>query len=305
LPTDAGVTVVIPTHNRPQLMQRALESVLTQDYPGEIEAVVVFDACEPFDPPVEVPPGRSVRTTVNTRTRGLAGARNTGILAATQEYVAFLDDDDFWFPGKLKAQMPLFDNEPRPVLVATAMLYDDGERPYERLVPKDVVEYKDLLRDRVAGIPSGAFVMEKSQLLGELGMVDEEIPGSYGEDYDMMLRAAYLAPIPVVNRPYVSVTWARNSYYFGRWGLYADALEFLLRKHPDFESDAKGYGRVAGQIAFARAANGERKTARTWVKRSLTHDKTQIRAWLALAVALRLLPARFVIRTVQRMGKGI
>jgi hypothetical protein len=82
------------------------------------------------------------------------------------------------------------------------------------------------------------------------GMVDEEIPGSYGEDYDMMLRAAYLAPIPVVNRPYVSVTWARNSYYFGRWGLYADALEFLLRKHPDFESDAKGYGRTIRHEAF-------------------------------------------------------
>ena len=41
------VTVIIPTHNRPQLMRRALSSVLAQTYEGDIEVIVVFDACEP------------------------------------------------------------------------------------------------------------------------------------------------------------------------------------------------------------------------------------------------------------------
>ena len=55
------VTAVVPTHKRPELMQRAVESVLSQEYAGEIEVIVVFDACEPFEPPVVVPPSRTLR----------------------------------------------------------------------------------------------------------------------------------------------------------------------------------------------------------------------------------------------------
>ena len=76
-------------------------------------------------------------------------------MAATFEYVAFLDDDDYWLPGKLEAQMPRFGDDCAPVLVCSAMMYDDGTRTYERLVPKEVLAHVDLIRDRMAGIPSG------------------------------------------------------------------------------------------------------------------------------------------------------
>lgn len=301
---SAAVTVVIPTHNRPVLMQRALESVLDQKYAGEIEVIVVFDACEPFDPPVVVPPRRGVRTVANERTRGLAGARNTGILAASHEFVAFLDDDDHWLPGKLDAQMPRFADPARPVLVGSAMVLDDGERTFERLVPLAVVRHHDLLRDRMAGLHSSTFVFHREDLIGKVGLVDEELPGSYGEDYDLLLRTAKVAPIVVVNEPLVSVTWSGQSFYFGRWGAYAEGLTYLFEQH-EFAEDRKAAGRVAGQIAFARAANGERRSARGWVRRSLRSDPTQVKAWLALGISLRLVSAAWVIRTVQRMGKGI
>ena len=90
---------MVPTHNRPEMMRLAVESIVSQDYPGQIDVIIVFDACPVEEPDVTLPPNRTVRGMNNQRTRGLAGARNTGIDAAENDYVAFLDDDDHWLPG--------------------------------------------------------------------------------------------------------------------------------------------------------------------------------------------------------------
>lgn len=302
--TRPPVTAVIPTHNRPLLMQRSLESVIYQRYDGEIEVVIVFDACEPFLPPVQVPPNCTVHTVVNERSRGLAGARNTGIMHASHDFVAFLDDDDYWLAGKLEAQMARFAEAPEALLVGTAAVFDDGRRTHERLVPMERVGHADLLRDRMAGLHSSTFVFRKDALTGPVGLVDESLPGSYGEDYDLLLRTALAGPIVVVNRPLVSVALGQ-SYFFGKWGAYAEGLEYLLAEHPGFQDDDEAHGRIASQIAFARAAARQRTLARVWVRRALAHDRTQVKAWLALGISLRLLSAKHVVALVQRMGKGI
>ncbi|WP_168929503.1 glycosyltransferase family 2 protein [Nocardioides sp. GY 10113] len=301
----AAVSVVVPTHNRPELMRRAVASVLAQEYDGEIEVIVVFDACEIEAPEVDVPEGRTLRVVANQRSRGLAGARNTGILEASHEFVAFLDDDDYWLPGKLAAQMPLFDESPRSVLVGTAAVFDDGEHQHDRPVPTDLVTHAELLRDRMAGLHSSTFVLRRAAMLGGLGLVDEELPGSYGEDYDLLLRSAWIAPIPVANEPLVSVTWSQDSYFFGRWGAYAEGLEYLCAEHPGFQTDRKAHGRIAGQIAFAHAADGDGSEARTWVGRAVRYEPIQVKAWLALAVSLRLVSVPWVVSEIQRRGRGI
>src|SRR5688500_5364638 len=132
--TSPPVTAVVPTHDRPEMMRRAVESILDQEYDGDIEVIVVFDACEPVLPVVGLGDGRTLHGPVNEGSRGPAGARNPGILAARHALVAFLDDDDVWLPGKLRAQMEAFDGHPDALLVGTAMVVDDGEREHERLV---------------------------------------------------------------------------------------------------------------------------------------------------------------------------
>jgi hypothetical protein len=300
-----AVTAVVPTHNRPEMMRRAVQSILDQEYDGDVEVIVVFDACEPFDPPVEVPARRKVRTVTNSHSRGLAGARNTGIDAAAYDYVAFLDDDDYWLQGKLAAQMRHFLEPDPPLLVGTAMMVDDGERTFDRLVPVEEVTRADLLRDRMAALHSSTFVFDRAALTGPIGMVDEELPGGYGEDYDLLLRTSSLGRIVVVNRPLVSVTWAGQSYFFGKWGLYAEGLSYLLETNPDFGADRRNLSRLCGQIGFARAANGERRAAWPWIVRSLRSDARELRSWLAAGIALRVLSGPWVIRQVQKRGKGI
>ncbi|MET0933502.1 MAG: glycosyltransferase family 2 protein [Mycetocola sp.] len=303
--SSSAVTAIVPTHNRPELMQRAVKSIAEQDYAGPIEIVIVFDACEIALPDVKLKPGDSIRALHNHRTRGLAGARNTGIVSASHSYVAFLDDDDYWLQGKLTAQMDVFRTQPDAILVGTAMVVDDGERTHERLVPGETVSHAEFLHNRFAGLHSSSFIFRRDMMLGELGLVDEELPRSYGEDYDLLLRTSAIRPVAVVNRPLVNVTWQGQSFFFGQWAVYAEALQYLLSKHPDFASSRTAIGRIQSQIAFALAASGQKTEARKWARRALGNDARQIKAALALAISLGLITAPQVTRVVQRFGKGI
>ena len=303
--TIPSVTAVVPTHNRPELMKRAVQSIVDQEYAGTIEIVVIFDACEVALPEVVLPANRILRALPNERTRGLAGGRNTGILAATHDFVAFLDDDDSWIPVKLARQMARFAEDPEAILVGTAMVVDDGVRRHERLVPSDSVTHWQLLHDRLAGLHSSSFVFRREALLGELGLIDEALPRSYGEDYDILLRTSAIRDVAVVNEALVSVTWQGQSFFFGKWAAYAEALQYLLAKHTDFATSPRAIGRIESQIAFALAASGQRAEGARWARQSIAHSKGQIKAYLALAIALRLTTARAVSRTAARFGKGI
>ncbi len=299
------VTVIIPTHNRPQLMRRALSSVLAQTYEGDIEVIVVFDACEPELPQIALPPNRVIRPLSNTRTRGLAGARNTGILASSHDWVAFLDDDDYWLPDKLALQVQRARECPEAVLIGTAMTVEGEGRQHDRLLPTSRITHGALLRDRLAGLHSSSFLFRRQALIGPVGMLDEQLPGSYGEDYDLLLRTARVAPIEVVNRPLVRVMWQGQSYFFGQWDQYATALEYLLRTHPEFGEDRRAIGRIESQIAFARASAGQTGDARRWARSALKHDPTRIRAYLALGITTGLVQKETVVKAARRVGKGI
>lgn len=299
------VTAVVPTHQRPELMRRAVQSIIDQDYAGLIEIIVVFDATDPVLPDLQTGPNRTVRAVVNERVRGLAGARNTGIVAARHGFVAFLDDDDHWMPGKLEAQMAVFAAHPEVGLVGTAMEVDDGRKTHQRRVPLTVVTHADLVRDRIAGLHSSSFVFRTGVLVDSVGMIDEELPGAYGEDYDVLLRTSQLVPIRLVDEPLVSVRWSGQSFFYGKWAQYAEGLIYLQHKHEGLRSDPAARARIGSQIGFALAAAGQRKQARRWLGPVLRTQPTNVRAWLGLLISLRLLSADAVARVANLVGKGI
>ena len=100
------VCVVIPTRGRPELVRQSVQSVVDQDYEGQVDILVVHDHEEPQQELATLArPGRQITLLTNTRSEGLAGSRNTGLDHTSASFVASCDDDDFWDASKLRLQM--------------------------------------------------------------------------------------------------------------------------------------------------------------------------------------------------------
>ncbi|WP_283139095.1 glycosyltransferase family 2 protein [Rhizohabitans arisaemae] len=303
-----SVSVVIATRDRLPLLRRAARAVLGQDHPGHVQLVVVFDQSEPeelgltgcgHDGAAHCRTGcRSVTIVRNGNTPGLAGARNAGIAAATGDYVAFCDDDDEWRADKLRLQLA-----GSPAAVASGIEIVSGGQVTRRLVPYAAVTHRHLLRDRVMELHPSTLVVRRD-LLDRSGPVDEALPGSYAEDYDLLLRIARITPVVCVPEALVKVYWG-GSFFADRFAVIADALAYLIGKHPEFASEPAGLARLQGQVAFYRAASGDHRAARRWALRALRGNRWEPRAYLALAVGLRLISARRTLRLLNARGRGV
>lgn len=90
-------SVIVPTHDRPELLAEAIASLQRQTF-GDFESIVVDDASPN---PVIVPSDPRIRLFRHDTNRGCAAARNTGLRAARGRFIAFLDDDDTYTPDRL------------------------------------------------------------------------------------------------------------------------------------------------------------------------------------------------------------
>lgn len=305
-----SVSVVIATRDRPELLRRAVSSVLDQRHTGDIEVLAVFDQSEPevdLASDTTDAAGHRRRVTVlhNDRVPGLAGARNTGIAAAATDLVAFCDDDDLWLPGKLTAQVALLDSDPGLEMVTTGVLVEARGRVSARVLDRTRITHAELLRSRVSEAHPSGFLFRRDALVNGIGLVDEELPGSYAEDYELLLRAARRHDVGAVTLPLTKVFWHRSSFFAERWQTIVAALDHLVAAHPELRSVPAGLARIEGQQAFAQASMGDRRAAQATARQALGHHRREPRAWLALLVASGVLRSEWVLRALQASGRGI
>jgi glycosyltransferase involved in cell wall biosynthesis len=295
------VGLVVPTRNRPGPLRSALAAALAQDYPGPLRAVVVYDRAEP-DPALA-----SDRVTVmaNARTPGLAGARNTGIGTLDTDLVAFCDDDDEWLPGKLRAQVEALLARPEAEFASCGIVVDWRGASHPRLAGRSEVTLADLLRSRMAMVHSSTYLIRRDALTEGIGLVNETIPGSQNEDWDLALRAARRHPIVNVNEPLVRVVWGAPSHYAREWQTKADSLHWMLANHPEIGDCRAGAARVYAQLSFAYACLRQRGEACRWAWRALRNNWHERRVPFALAVAAGLVPGDAVLRVLNSRGHGI
>ncbi len=297
------VDVVICTHQRPELLKVALAAALDQDYAGLITVHVVFDRSEP-DPALRRDDElRKVRVLTNTRTPGLAGARNSGVEAGHAPLVAFCDDDDAWEPTKLRLQVEEVQATGASTC-ATGIRIRYEDRESVRLATAEEMTLASLVRRRVMPAHPSSILVTREAIQGPIGLVDEHIPGSYAEDYDWILRAALAGPICVVEKPLVNVMWGQ-SLFSGRWKTIIEALDYLVDKFPQFGQDRHALARIRGQQAFGYAALGQRGPALRTAWRTVRLNPAERRAYVAVPVALGLVKAQTVMSALHRRGHGI
>ncbi|SDQ32767.1 glycosyltransferase family 2 protein [Thermostaphylospora chromogena] len=307
-PSWPEIGVVIATRgDRPEMLREALKGITSQDYPGTVRTVVVFDGTEPDRTLESDDPLRPVRLTVNQRTKGLPGGRNTGILTLpdSAEWVAFCDDDDTWLPTKLRAQVEALRRHPDAAFATcgSEIVHPDWTRHIH--LAKERVPLADLLDGRQPAMHPSSFLIRRSALIGDaIGLFSEEIPKGYGEDYEMMLRGAKHAPIVHVPESHLHVRMHGQSHFAGRWNDIAEALQWLLVRHPEIRTSRKGYSRLAGQVAFTRVAVGRRGEALRWALRAFMTSPREIRSYAVAAIAILRIDPAWVVRKMEARGLG-
>lgn len=196
------VSVVVPTHNRADLLPRLLHSVLGQT-DVDLELLVVDDGSQDHTSQVlSRCTDPRLRVLRHEQARGVATARNSGTEAARGRWVAWCDDDDVWAPAKSHLQFQALAATPGALWCNGGSAYVDSDLRLTRVrrcpVPQTVAE--DLLRiNAVTGGGSG--VLADRELVLSLGGFD--IRMAMYADWDMWARLAHAAPLAVVDLPLV------------------------------------------------------------------------------------------------------
>jgi glycosyltransferase involved in cell wall biosynthesis len=285
------VSTVIPTYRRAEMVSRAVQTVLTQNYPN-IEVIVVDDNREPTEQrrvrEALAPFGARVTVVPNERAKGACGARNTGILHARGELIAFLDDDDLWLPGKLAAQVALLEGRE---FVAALCHYIDIDAAFGHAChcrPSRPV----LTREQALGgecPTSTSLAVVRRDVLIEAGLFDEDLPSF--QDFDMWLRCLAFGNFGYVELPlveFIQHAGERTSVNIGRRlaGLVAIERKWgdAMSVHGDFAA-FKRQVHVNALIANGRAVFNSRYLASLgYFARASWLDRLSVRSafWLTI-----------------------
>lgn len=196
-----SVSVVIPTHNRRELICQAVDSVLWQSVQAE-EVIIVDDGSS--DGTAEVLERRYGRRicVIRQPNRGVSAARNAGIRSAKGDLLAFVDSDDRWLPGKLEYQLPIMEDKRVVLSFASfavipngAAWFDNTETHARKLIERP---FSELCREDRPWIHLGACIMRRDAVM-RVGMFNERM--RIAEDTLLIYRLGFegfFASIPDV-----------------------------------------------------------------------------------------------------------
>ena len=261
------VSVIIPTHNRAELLKRAINSVLRQTF-EDFELIVVDDASSDNTPEVVegIKDGRIQYVRLKKNSGGPV-ARNTGIKRARGRFIALLDDDDEWLPNRLELQIEKFESLEKDVGVVYGGFYyvsqDTGEILGKRLPRYRGDVYAYFLKENFVGSPT---LLIRRECFKKAGLFDPKLKSS--QDWDMWLRIAKYYKfdyVPaVVAKYYVhghQITFNMEKYISGR--------EKFVWKYPDIYKNPRILSLHLSQMGLLLILSGNAEKGLKYLAKSI------------------------------------
>jgi glycosyltransferase involved in cell wall biosynthesis len=190
---NPGISIIIPTYNRELFVTEAIQSVLDQEYNGNLEIIISDDGstdktlemAETFGKKVKI-----IRKPANCKTQGVASTRNRGIKASTQPFVCFLDSDDFYLPGHLNKMVAVFEKDSGLGFAFCRLLQvkeESGRRLFKQWTHQYIFK-SDIVNPVVSRskvVHTNSFMFRR-KVFDTVGYFDESY--SIGEDSDLWMR---------------------------------------------------------------------------------------------------------------------
>lgn len=309
------VSVIVPAYNVSDYIAEALDSVFAQTF-SNYEVIVVNDGSPDTERLEQVlQPYRDRILYIVQQNKGLSGARNTAIRAATGKYIALLDADDIWLPDYLTVQLAFLHANPEFDLVScNALMFGDetyGGREFMEAFPSHGPANFDSLVTRKCNL--FVSVTAKRDVVEAEGLFDEDLRSC--EDYDLWLRLA-AAGRGIGYHEKVLVRYRRREGSLSAdpvW-MAESNLKVLEKMQRMFSSDSREWQLLEQQrrkkLAEANYWNGRKAVAKRDTAAALTcfgHASEFIRTprLMALIFMLRAMPwAVYHAHTLKRSLKS-
>ncbi len=286
------VSVIIPTYNRKELLIRAIKSVLAQTYKNY--EIIVYDDGSTDGTEAVVGQFNSAIVYIKGKHRGVSHARNEALKSSKGEFVAFLDDDDWWNERYLETTVKrLKGNDVVGVFTNYYKVYENGKK-IMGFVNGKVPEIVDLNWIVRGSFIDPSFTVLKKDTVIKAGLFDETL--STTEDWDLWLRVLKLGNFSYIDKPLVFKSVRANpSIPYDRWESNTTVMDKFIKSLTEEEkqklypnlnnSAAKIYSRWGTYLLHT----GDTEKSRENLKKSL---KMKFRVKTLFRIALTYLPPK-------------
>ena len=274
MPTPT-VSVIIPTYNRAAMLRQALESVRLQEVEG-VEIIVVDSESTDGTPQVvqEFQPGIVY---LKQSRQGVAAARNLGIRNSKAPYIAFLDSDDLWLPGKLKKQIAFLQSRPGIGLLYARLWSYHVDSPDQRCLDPRVVArtFHELLNG--PNTVTTSTVVVRRECFDTVGVFNPALRAA--EDHELWLRIVRRFPIAFMDEVMAEYRRHGNSIntdppllYDG----YRNYFEIILREYRSWLDNPRTAERQLAKFEYlcgtTALKQGRSREAVKLISRALQRD---------------------------------
>lgn len=277
------VSAIIITHNRVELLKKAIESVLNQTY-SNIEIIVVDDASEEENRCIVQNYAEQYKFKYiyipKEESKGGNHARNVGIKNSNGEYVALLDDDDEWLPDKIYLQVQTLERMTDSRICTCGMIYyfNSDSRVKQDLNKLNSGNLKEIVWTKIPMVTS-TILMYKS-LATEIGLFDENL--RYWQEYEFTIRACQATNVTVVKDWLVlfRISKKDKKRLTNNISGWMDAVEYIDSKHREILNNQSDMIRHKHELMIAndglkRSNNiGDKKLQKKYLKEILELEPT-------------------------------
>lgn len=235
--TDTGspfISIILPTYNRPAMLKEALQSVFSQTWQN-FEVIVINDGGEDISEITDsFPQKEKIRLIQFSQNRGISAARNQGLKTAKGKYIAYLDDDDIYYPDHLETLLHFLEKgEYRFAYTDSHEILKTPEKGHYVTVKQKAAQSKDfdlhslLLHNYIPTLN----IMHCRDILEKSEMFDEKL--NTHEDWDLWIRMALhydFYHIPKITAAY-TIRTDKSSKTSGNRELHVKTLTDVFSKY--------------------------------------------------------------------------
>jgi len=226
------ITIIVPVFNRENTIKRCLESVKNQTY--NIDEIIVINDCSTDNTVKKVKLFDNTIKIINYKNNyGAQKARNAGIAAAKNDWIAFLDSDDEWLPNKIEKQISALKKvnyDPWTVVHGDCFVrnidsdknkhwhldYLDGKNVYKQLLSQSSTFFPSILTSKIA--------------LSKINLLDENTP-SYHE-WDTSIRLAKYCRFIHIQEP-LFIYYIHNNTISNNSNKSVNGYQYIINKFKD------------------------------------------------------------------------